>query len=306
MTERERQVVVDLLRSAPDPTSMSVTELRAMFDQTGTITKPPENVVLEQTKLGGVCAEWSSTPDADPASVLLYLHGGGFYFGSAASHRGLVTQLGSLAGVRTLALEYRLAPENKFPCQIEDAVAAYRDLLDQGLDPARIAIAGDSAGAGLAIATLVALRDGALPLPGATLCFSPWVDMTLGGESMWIKAGLDPVVSREALSQMASHVVTDHQRWDPRASPILADLAGLPPILIQVGSHEVLLDDATRLAARLAVSDVAVRLEVWPRMPHVWQLYSGILSEGWDALRQAADFVRERIQLATQPGEDRP
>lgn len=296
MTERERQVVVDLLRSAPDPTSMSIAELRTMFDQTGTITKPPENVVLEQTRIGGVCAEWSFTPDADPTSVVLYLHGGGFHFGSVASHRGLVTQLGSLAGVRTLALEYRLAPEHRFPCQIEDATAAYRDLLDQGLDPARIAIAGDSAGGGLAIAMLVAARDAALPMPGATLCLSPWVDMTLRGESMWIKEALDPVVSRKELSRITSRVVTDHQRWDPRASPILADLTGLPPVLIQVGSHEVLLDDATRLAARLAYCDVAVRLEVWPRMPHVWHLYSGMLSEGWDALRQAADFVHTRIR----------
>lgn len=296
VTEKERQLVVDLLRSAPDPTSMSIAELRAMFDQTGTITKPPEDVVLEQTKIGGVTAEWSSTPDADPTTALLYLHGGGFQFGSAASHRGLVTQLGSLAGVRTLALEYRLAPENRFPCQLEDAVAGYRDLLDQGLDPARIAIAGDSAGGGLAIATLVALRDAALPLPGATLCLSPWVDMMLDGESMSTNEALDPVVSRNALCRMASQVMAEHDLRDPRATPILADLTGLPPVLIQVGSHEVLLDDATRLAARLAYSDVAVRLEVWPRMPHVWHLYSGILSEGWAALRQAADFVRERIR----------
>lgn len=296
MTESQRQTLIDLLRSTPEPTSMSITELRTMFDRTGTITNPPKDVVLEKTKIGGVYAEWSATPDADPASVLLYLHGGGFQFGSAASHRGLVTQLGSMAGVRTLALEYRLAPENRFPCQIEDAVAAYRDLLDGGLDPARIVIAGDSAGGGLAIAMLVAARNAALPMPAASLCISPWVDMTLRGESMQIKASLDPVVSSSELSRMASLVATDHERWDPRASPILADLAGLPPVLIQVGSHEVLLDDATRLAARLGYSDVAVRLEVWPKMPHVWHLYSGILSEGWDALSQAADFVRDRIR----------
>ncbi|MEU1549852.1 alpha/beta hydrolase [Nocardia sp. NPDC005745] len=296
MTEKERQVVVDLLRSAPSPASLSVTELRAMFEQTGSITKQPEDVVLEKAVVGGVPAEWSSTPGAESTSVLLYLHGGGFYFGSAASHRGLVTNLGALAGVRTLTLEYRLAPEHRFPSPIEDAVAGYRDLLDQGLEPARIAVAGDSAGGGLLISMLVAAREAGLPLPGAAVCFSPWVDMMFEGDSMRTNQALDAVVGREELSWMADQFIAVDDRRDPRASPILADLTGFPPALIQVSSHEVLLDDGTRLAARLAAADVRVQLDVWPRLPHVWQLYAGMLSEGWDALEQAADFLRKQLR----------
>jgi epsilon-lactone hydrolase len=296
MTEHERQGIVDLLRSVPPVASLTATELREMFDQTGSITKPPDGVVLETAVVAGVPAEWSSTAGADPTSVVLYLHGGGFRFGSAASHRGLVTNLGSLAGVRTLTLEYRLAPEHRFPTPMDDALAGYRSLLDQGLDPARIAVAGDSAGGGMAISLLVAAREAGLPLPGAALCLSPYVDMMFEGRSMVTKQAQDVVVRREDLSWLMDQFIAVEDRSDPRASPILADLAGLPPVMIQIGSHEVLLDDATRLAARLAAADVRVRLDVWPRMPHVWQLYAGMLSEGWQALEQAAGFLREWIR----------
>lgn len=296
MTAQERQVVFDLLRSIPAPDSMSIHELRAMFDQAGATAELPEEVVLEEVTIGAMRAEWSCTPHADPASALLYLHGGGYIFGSVVSHRGLVTGLGSLAGVRTLALDYRLAPEHKFPSPVEDAVAGYRYLLDQGLAPERIAVGGDSAGGGLAIALMITLREAGLPLPGAALCISPWVDMMLQGDSMVTKAELDPLVSRDVLTRTIGEYIAVEDRTDPRASPLLGDLAGLPPVMIQVSSHEVLLDDAHRITGRLAAADVAVRLQVWPRMPHVWHLYASMLSEGRAALEQAAGFLRECIR----------
>ncbi|MDI9933219.1 alpha/beta hydrolase [Rhodococcus sp. IEGM 1354] len=295
MSEQQKQAIFDLLRSGPNPATLSVADLRSMVDQGGAVTKPPGDVVMESVTIGNVPAEWSVTPAADPAGVILYFHGGGFIFGSLTSHRGLVTQFGAQAGVRTLAIDYRLAPENRFPSPLEDALAAYRFLLEQGVDAERIVLAGDSAGGGLVIATLVALRDAGTPLPGAAVCMSPWVDMSLAGESMSTKADLDPLVSSAVLTWGMDEFIDAGDRNDPRASPLLADLSGLPPVLIQVSSHEVLLDDATRLATRLGAADVAVQLQVWPQMPHVWQLYADILDEGADALRHAASFVREHI-----------
>ncbi len=297
MTEQERRVVMDLLRSGPDMSQMSLDEVRAIVDQGGAVAKLPENVELESITIGGVAAEWSSTPQADDAAVLLYLHGGGYLFGSILSHRGLVTNLGALAGVRTLAVEYRLAPEHKFPSAFEDALASYQYLLDQGNDPAHIAVGGDSAGGGLTIALLLAVRDAGLPLPGAALCISPWVDLTLEGASIQTKEKMDAIVSGTVLSHAVEAYLADtDDPLDPRASPLFGDLSGLPPVMIQVGSHEVVLDDATRLATRLAAADVGVRLDVWASMPHVWHLYAEMLGEGRQALEQAADFLRGRIR----------
>jgi epsilon-lactone hydrolase len=297
MTEQERRVVMDLLRSGPDMAQMSLAEVRAIVDQGGAVAKLPENVELESITIGGLPAEWSSTPEADDAAVLLYLHGGGYLFGSIASHRGMVTNLGALAGVRTLAVEYRLAPEHKFPSPLEDALASYQYLLGQGTDPAHIAVGGDSAGGGLTIALLLAVRDAGLPLPGAALCISPWVDLTLEGASIQTKEKMDAIVSRALLSHAVEEYLADtDDPLDPRASPLFGDLSGLPPVMIQVGSHEVVLDDATRLATRLAAADVGVRLDVWASMPHVWHRYAEMLGEGRLALEQAADFLRGRIR----------
>jgi acetyl esterase/lipase len=297
MTEQERRVVMDLLRSGPDMAQMSLAEVRAIVDQGGAVAKLPENVELESITIGGLPAEWSSTPEADDAAVLLYLHGGGYLFGSIASHRGMVTNLGALAGVRTLAVAYRLAPEHKFPSPLEDALASYQYLLGQGTDPAHIAVGGDSAGGGLTIALLLAVRDASLPLPGAALCISPWVDLTLQGASIQTKEKMDAIVSGTVLSHAVEAYLADtDDPLDPRASPLFGDLSGLPPVMIQVGSHEVVLDDATRLATRLAAADVGVRLDVWASMPHVWHRYAEMLGEGRLALEQAADFLRGRIR----------
>jgi len=296
MTQQERHVVMDMLRSGPDMSQMSLPQVRAIIDQGGIAATLPADLRSESTTIGGVPAEWSSTPTADDSAVLLYLHGGGYLFGSIVSHRGMVTNLGALAGMRTLAVDYRLAPEHPFPGAIDDVVASYRHLLDQGFDPARIAVGGDSAGGGLAIALLLAAREAGLPLPGAALCISPWVDMTLAGESLKTKAPMDALVSESLLAQaVEAYLGNRAERQDPRVSPLFGDLAGLPPVMIQVGSHEVVLDDATRLASRLAAADVSVRLDVWGELPHVWHLYADLLSEGREALAQAAEFLRQRI-----------
>lgn len=297
MSQQELQMVNDMLRSGPDMSQMSLDQVRALIDEAGGNAKLPDGLRLEPAVIDGVTAEWSSTPAADEGSVLLYMHGGGYLFGSIESHRGLVTNLGMLAGARTLAINYRLAPENAFPSSLDDVVSSYKHLLDSGVDPARIAVCGDSAGGGLAMALLVAARETGLPLPGAALCISPWVDMTLTGESMRTKAPVDALVSRDLLSQaIGAYVGSRAEATDPRVSPLHADLSGLPPVMVQVGSHEVMLDDATRLAARLGAADVSVRLDVWGSMPHVWHLYADILGEGRDALEQAAGFLKQHIR----------
>ncbi len=301
MTNQERQAVLDMLTSGPDLSQLSLEQLRATLDQGGAGAHLPDDLVLEPTTLGEVAAEWSSTPAADQGSVLLYLHGGGYLFGSIASHRGLVTNLGARAGVRTLAVEYRLAPEHPFPAALDDTMAGYRHLLDKGFDPARIVVGGDSAGGGLAIALLLAAREAGLPLPAAALCISPWLDMTLTGASMKAKASSDVLVGEALLVQAVQAYVGDRvDRQDPRVSPLFGDFAGMPPVMVQVGSHEVVLDDATRLAAALGAADVSVRLEVWGRMPHVWHLYADMLSEGREALAQAGDFLRRSLAEATR------
>ena len=191
-----------------------------------------------------------------------------------------------------LGLNYRLAPENPFPAAVDDALAGYRYLLDHGFEPAHIAIAGDSAGGGLTLATLVAIRDAKLPLPAAGVCLSPWVDMEAKGESMTTRADMDPIASRDALFMMAQSYLGGNDPKTPLAAPLHADLKGLPPLLIQVGDAEVLLDDSNRVAARARTSQVKVTLEIWPEMIHVWQLFASFLPEGQEAIEGIGKFIR--------------
>jgi len=221
------------------------------------------------------------------------VHGGGYVIGSINTHRDLMGRIARASGARVLGINYRLAPEHPFPAAVDDSVAAYRWMIAQGLKPNRIAVAGDSAGGGLAVATLVAIRDAKLPIPGAGVCLSPWVDMEGIGKSMESKAAIDPVVQREGLLGMAAAYLGGQNPRSPLAAPLYADLKGLPPLLIQVGEAETLLDDSTRLADRAKTAGVSATLEVWPEMIHVWQMFASFLPEGQQAVDGIGGFLKE-------------
>jgi acetyl esterase/lipase len=269
-----------------------LSERRARLDALGSQYPVPGDVRIEQEEANGVAAEWTATPEADPKSVILYLHGGGYTAGSLKSHRHMVAQAGRDARARAIALEYRLAPEAPFPAAVEDAVAGYRFLLSRGFSPSRIAVAGDSAGGGLTVALLVSVRDAGLPLPGCAWCVSPWIDLEGIGGSMSAKAAIDPMVQQAYLAELARAYLAGADPRTPLAAPLYADLHGLPPMLIQVGSAETLLDDAVRLAGAAGAAGVRVRLDVWPDMIHVWHLFHQQVTAGRRALAEAGAFIR--------------
>lgn len=281
------------LTAAPRPAELA--ERRKRLDLLGSLGPLPEDVRLETVSANGVNAVWGRTPTADPNRVLLYLHGGGYLSGSTVSHRLMVAATGRAAGVRTLALDYRLGPENRFPAALEDALAGYRYLLDQGIAPRHIVIGGDSAGGGLTMASLCAIRDAGLPLPAAGWCVSPWVDLRMQGASIASKAAIDPMIQLNYLQELANGYLGGANPADPRASPLYADLRGLPPLLIQVGTAETLLDDAVRLAGAAAAANVRVRLETWPEMIHAWHIFAPILEQGRAAILRAGAFIRARM-----------
>ena len=242
---------------------------------------------------GGVTAEWVTAEGASESRVVLYFHGGGYIIGSPRTHRAMLAELSQASGARVLALDYRLAPEHPFPAPVEDSVATYRWLLGEGFDPARTAVAGDSAGGGLTVSALVQLRYLGLPLPAAGVCISPWVDMEGLGESMETRAEVDPMVGKENLMVSAKTYLGGADPRAPLAAPLYADLRGLPPILIQVGDAEVLLDDSTRLAGVAREAGVEVQMDVWDDMIHVWHLFAPILPEAKQAISQAGEFIRK-------------
>jgi phosphinothricin tripeptide acetyl hydrolase len=244
---------------------------------------------------GGVPAEWITAPGSDEKRVVLYLHGGGYVIGSVEAYRGHASRIAEACKCAVLLVEYRQGPEDPFPAALEDAVSSYRWLLTQGLAPSRIAIAGDSAGGGLTVATLVSLRDQGVALPQAGVCLSPWIDLECESRSMRELAGSDRVTApREYLLQMARSYLGGADPRTPLASPLYADLSKLPRLLIQVGTAEILLDDSRRLAERARAAGVSVKLEEWDDMPHIWQFFAPVLSEGRDALAKIAGFLNER------------
>lgn len=243
-----------------------------------------------------------SAAGAVRAPTILYLHGGGYYFCSPKSHRALAFGLATRVGARTFSLDYRLAPEHRFPGALDDAMAAYRHLVASGTPPESIVIAGDSAGGGLALATLVALRDAGDPLPAGGLLFSPWTDLAASGATIRSNDGVDPMFSGPAIGRAARVYLGDTPATHPYASPVYADLQGLPPLFIQAGSTEVLLDDSRRVADKARAAGGTVELQVWPKMPHVWQLFAPFIPEARQALDCAAGFVREVTATpASQP-----
>jgi epsilon-lactone hydrolase len=243
------------------------------------------------TSIGGVDAVDVTIRGADAANTILYFHGGVYVIGAAASSVSLVSDLARRAQANAVTVDYRLAPENPYPAAVDDARAAYEGLLARGVDPGQIALAGESAGGGLAVATLVALRDAGTPLPSSAFLMSPYADLTLSGETMIANQAIDPILTPEGLRLRVPDYVGAADAADPQISPIFGDLRGLPPILIQVGSHEILLSDALRLASRAAVDEVPVTLEVTPGVPHVFQGFAAMLDEAGVALDRAASFL---------------
>lgn len=259
---------------------------------------PPAGVTATAGKLGGRPAEWLDPDDvASPrASVVLYLHGGGYCIGSLATHRNLGGLLALALGATVVTLDYRLAPEHPFPAAVDDALAAYRELLDLGHEPASIAIAGDSAGGGLTVATLVAARDAGLPLPAAAACLSPWVDLSQTAASFTEIGDADPMVTRAGLDLMAEAYLAGADPATPGASPLHADLAGLPPLRIEVGEVEVLRDDALSLAEAARAAGVAVDLVRWPDLVHVFQAFPAeLVPEAADSIAGIAAFLRAHL-----------
>ncbi|MFF0217346.1 alpha/beta hydrolase [Streptomyces vinaceus] len=287
MSRQQRDALDAVLRSLPrSEVPPTLEEQRSGF--AAAVSRPaPEGVVTRRTVLGGRPA---LDGPAEASGHLLYLHGGGYIVGSPDTHAGLVGELARRAGLRATSVDYRLAPEHPFPAAVDDGLAAYRELLES-TDPRELVMAGDSAGGGLSIATLLAAREAGLPQPAAVVVFSPWVDLTLSGASIHAKEGADPIFTEADVRAYADLYVGSGDRAHPLASPVFADLSGLPPLLVQAGANELLLDDAVRLAGRAGADGVEVTLEIAPGLPHVFQHHYGRLDEADAALDRAARFL---------------
>jgi phosphinothricin tripeptide acetyl hydrolase len=294
MADRGIDVVREHLAKLPPSDSLTIAERRAQYERAEKVFPTPPEIKVERVSAPAAPAEWLRPPSAAPGRVVLYLHGGGYVIGSPRSHRHLAAAVAGAAAASALLLDYRLAPEHPYPAAVDDAVAAYRWLLDQGIAPGHVVVAGDSAGGGLTVATLLALREAGVPLPAGGVCISPWVDLSCGGESYRTKAAVDPIVQRAGVDQMARAYLGDTPPRTPLASPLFADLGGLPPLLIHVGNDEVLLDDAVQLADRARAAGVDATLEVWDRMIHVWHWFLPMLDEAQDAIDGIGRFVRAR------------
>jgi len=289
----EIDAIRQLLGSKPRPVGWS--ERRARINEVGSVWPIASDITLSAADLGGVACEWSLAPGSSSVNVLMYFHGGGYCSGSIVSHRRLVTEAGRAAGARTLAVEYRLAPEHPYPAALADAIAAWDALRAQGYAAARIVIGGDSAGGNLTMLLIHALRERG-ERPACAWLLSPWSDLSMSGTSMTTKDSVDPLIHKTYLEELASAFVpADIPRTDPRVSPLFSDLHGFPPTLIQVGSHETLLDDSVRLGAALGAADVPVTLEIWPEMIHAWPMWNARLEAGREALAHAGAFIRRHL-----------
>jgi len=294
MAHSEIDSIRELLGSKPRPVGWR--ERRKRLDDVGSVWPVADDVKTTSVDVNGVPGEWSIIPGSDPSRVLMFFHGGGYCSGSIVSHRRLVTEAGRAAEVRTLAIAYRLAPEHPFPAAYDDVLTAWRFLRDQNIAGAHIAIGGDSAGAGLALALIGRLRDAQEQLPGCAWLISPWTDLTMSGSTLSSKEAVDPLIHKQYLIELAdAYLPPGMDRKDPRVSPLYADLKGFPPLLIQVGAAETLLDDATRFAAVAGSADVHVTLEIWPQMIHAWPLWNARLEPGRRALASAGAFIRQYL-----------
>lgn len=290
----ELQNLLALLASQAETKTLPIAERRRIDDETGDQFLLPESLIVEPVITADFKGEWVKASGSRSDAVLLYLHGGAYVFCSPRSHRHLVAALSEATGFSAFTLDYRLAPEHPFPAAIEDSVATYRWLLDQGIAPNRIVIAGDSAGGGLTLATMLSLRDADLPLPAAGVCLSPWVDLTVSGASYTTND--EAIATRNRLAGYTELYMKELDPRHPLASPIFADLTGLPPLLIQVGAAEPFYDDSIKLKEVANASGVETHLEIWPEMIHVWHYFYPMLTEGRQAIARIGEFAKGKIR----------
>ena len=288
---QELNTVLEMIRNRSAEVRKTTDDYRLSYERIMLSLPLDDDIKTKRVGVNGVPAEWISAPESQEGRVVLYLHGGGYLFGSARTHRVMLAHLARAAKARVLALDYRLAPEIPFPAPVEDSVSAYRWLLSQGIAPEKMVIGGDSAGGGLTVAALVALRHVGEPMPAAGVCISPWADMEATGQSYTTNAEADPSVSKENILKIAEVYMDGKNPKAPLASPIHADLTGLPPLLLQVGGIEVLLDDSIMLKSRAKEAGVPVEMEVWDDMPHVWHHFAPILPEARKAIARIGEFV---------------
>ncbi|HEY2671100.1 MAG TPA: alpha/beta hydrolase [Rugosimonospora sp.] len=299
MSKQQRAQVNAMLRQPRPEGPRSVEAIRAGFKAMMAQMIVPDSIRTAQTTLGNRPALYVEPDNGPRAGTILYFHGGGWVYGSPESVLSLTGNLVARTGFGAYSVDYRLAPEYPFPAAIEDTLSAYRALLDSGQDPSAIAFAGDSAGGGLTVTTCLAARDAGLPLPAAIVAFSPGLDATRTGESMDTRQGVDPILTRESVKHTGAMYLAGQDPHQPMLSPaILADLTGFPPMLIQVGTNEIMLDDSTRLAARARAAEVDVILDITADVPHVFQSFAGVLDEADEALDRAALFLSQRVRAA--------
>ena len=295
MPSEQFDTIIQMLSAREADPNVPIEKMRAFFEKEAQMVPVAEDVVCETVEMGSIRAEWISTPESSEDRILFYLHGGGYCIGSLDTHRDMVSRIARAGRARALSVEYRLAPENPHPAALEDSLAAYRALLASGADPTRIIIGGDSAGGGLTLATLVSLRDAGDPLPAAAVCLSPWTDLDETGDSAITKADVDPMIKLDGEKKMARNYAGGADLCEPLISPLYAELHGLPPMLIQVGTREVLLDDSTRFADRAREVGVDVTLEPWEEMIHVWQFFAFMLPEGQQAIDRIGEFIQQQV-----------
>jgi acetyl esterase/lipase len=298
VSTEQAQNLEAILRQSAFPAGSSVSEQRRQLAELAAAQPLPAGVTVNAAELGGVPTAEITVDGTEPRHVVLYFHGGVYVLGDAVQAAGLAAQVGRRTGARVISVDYRLAPEHPYPAAVEDALAAYQALLAGGTAPEDIVFAGESAGGGLAVATLVNARDHGLPLPAAAYLMSPYADLTLTGTTMDTKADADPLLSRDNLQARIPDYASGHDPALPLISPVFAGLSGLPPLVIQAGTHEVLLDDAVRLARQAAVADVAVTLDITPGVPHVFQAFYPVLDEAVAALDRAGQLLSAHLASA--------
>ncbi|MFZ8898647.1 MAG: alpha/beta hydrolase [Alphaproteobacteria bacterium] len=286
--------LMQTLRERGLPDGLSLDERRARMEDIGTRFPAPQSASINPVKIAERPAEWVCDPDTDDGRVMLYVHGGGYVQGSLASHRNLVFEIARSMKGKVLNLDYRLAPEHPFPAAVEDTVNAWAELLEMGIDPKKASFGGDSAGGGLVIAALVSARDKGLPMPSCACCISPWTDLVGSGRTMDTKALEDPMVNRAALEFFSDFYADKEDKSHPLISPLFANLAGLPPLLIQVGTAETLLDDSRRLATRARYAGVDVSYAEWEGMPHIWHIFAPLLEKSRKAIIELGEFVERK------------
>lgn len=306
MSTEQRENLDAILRQSAFPADASVSEQRRLTRELASAQPLPAGVTVTAAELGGVPTAEITVEGTEPRHVVLYFHGGVYVLGDADQAAGLASQVGRRTSAKVISVDYRLAPEHPYPAAVDDALAAYEALLEGGTAPSDIVFAGESAGGGLAVATLVSARDHGLPLPAAAYLMSPYADLTLAGTSMETKREADPLLSPQALRARIPDYTAGHDPALGLISPVFADLSGLPPLIIQAGTHEVLLDDAVRLARQAATADVAVTLDITPGVPHVFQAYYPMLDEATAALDRAGQFLSAQLTGTHTPGGAEP